>query len=127
MKRKAESKLYYSISEAATMTAVKPHVLRYWETQFEILHPKKNRAGNRVYRPKEVQTVLLVKRLLYEEKFTIEGARRRIKDLRKDKQLDSARSEALSPELILGIRRDLGDLMDTLDLRNDAWDEGIEA
>ena len=120
-------KEYYSIGDLCDLAGLKPHVVRYWETQFDVLHPKKNRAGNRVYRPKEVETVLLVKRLLYEEKFTIEGARRRIKELRKDKELDLARSEALSPELITGMRRDLGDLLDVLDLQNETWDEGLEA
>jgi len=127
MQEPIAKKEYYSIGDVCDLAGLKPHVLRYWETQFDVLHPKKNRAGNRVYRPKEVETVLLVKRLLYEEKFTIEGARRRIKELRKDKELDLARTEALSPELITGMRRDLGNLMDALDLQNEAWDEGLEA
>ena len=56
-------KAYYSIGEVCDLTGLKPHVLRYWETQFQVLRPSKNRAGNRVYRPKEVQVVLLVKHL----------------------------------------------------------------
>ncbi len=93
------SRAYYSIGEVCELTGLKPHVLRYWETQFEALRPTKNRAGNRVYRPKEVELVLLVKHLLYEEKFTIEGARRRIRELRKGGGLEEERQEVAGPEL----------------------------
>ena len=79
-----ESKLYRSISEVSEMLAVKPHVLRYWETQFSMLRPKKNRAGNRMYRPDEIRLLLRIKELLYQRRFTIAGARRRILDDRKE-------------------------------------------
>ena len=115
MEEPIAKKAYYSIGEVCELVDLKPHVLRYWETQFDVLRPRKNRAGNRVFQPKDVESVLLVKRLLYEEKFTIEGARRRIKELRQDKGLDLARREALSPELLSGMRRDLGELLDVLD------------
>ena len=72
-----QSKLYRSISEVSELVGVKPHVLRYWETQFSMLRPKKNRAGNRMYRPDEVKVLLHIKELLYQRKFTIAGARRR--------------------------------------------------
>ena len=72
----SEGKLYRSISEVSEMLAVKPHVLRYWETQFSMLRPRKNRAGNRMYRPDEVKLLLRIKELLYEKRFTIAGARR---------------------------------------------------
>ncbi|GJM44148.1 MAG: transcriptional regulator [Gemmatimonadota bacterium] len=73
-------KIYYSITEVAEMAQVKPHVLRYWETEFSSLRPKKNRAGNRTYREKDVQLVLLIRKLLYEEGFTIKGARKRLQE-----------------------------------------------
>ena len=76
-----ESKLYRSISEVSDMLDVKPHVLRYWETQFSMLRPKKNRAGNRMYRPDEVRMLLRIKELLYEKRYTIAGARRTLLDL----------------------------------------------
>jgi len=72
----ADSKLYRSISEVSEMLDVKPHVLRYWETQFSMLRPKKNRAGNRMYRPDEVKLLLRIRELLYGKRFTIAGARR---------------------------------------------------
>jgi len=73
-------KIYYSITEVAEMAQVKPHVLRYWETEFSTLRPRKNRAGNRTYREKDVQLVLLIRKLLYEEGFTIKGARKRLQE-----------------------------------------------
>lgn len=75
-------KIYYSITEVADMAAVKPHVLRYWETEFASLRPKKNRAGNRTYREKDVKLVLLIRKLLYEEGFTIKGARKKLQERR---------------------------------------------
>jgi DNA-binding transcriptional MerR regulator len=79
-----EGKLYRSISEVSEMLGVKPHVLRYWETQFGMLRPKKNRAGNRMYRPEELRTLERIKELLYERRFTIAGARRKLLDERKE-------------------------------------------
>ncbi len=80
----ADSKLYRSISEVSEMLEVKPHVLRYWETQFSMLRPKKNRAGNRMYRPDEVKMLLRIRELLYEKRFTIAGARRTLLGERKE-------------------------------------------
>ena len=68
-------KLYYSIREVSQQTGLKPHVLRYWETEFDTLSPKKNRAGNRTYTVKDIEVVEEIKRLLRDEKYTIEGAR----------------------------------------------------
>ncbi len=79
-----DSKLYRPISEVAEVVGVKPHVLRYWETQFSMLRPKKNRAGNRMYRPDEVKLLFQIKELLYARRFTIAGARRHLLDQRKD-------------------------------------------
>ncbi len=79
-----DTKLYRSISEVSEMLDVKPHVLRYWETQFSMLRPKKNRAGNRMYRPDEVKMLLRIKELLYARRYTIEGARRTLLDERRE-------------------------------------------
>lgn len=68
-------KLYYSIREVSETTGLKPHVLRYWESEFESLRPKKNRAGNRTYTARDLDVVLRIQRLLRDEKYTIEGAR----------------------------------------------------
>ncbi len=73
-------KLYYSIGEVSEITTLKPYVLRYWETEFTTLAPSKNRAGNRVYTEDDIKKILDIKRLLYQEKFTIEGARQFFKN-----------------------------------------------
>lgn len=75
MKHDSIRKLYYSISEVAELTDLEPHVLRYWESEFEQLHPKKNRAGNRVYTERDIETVKRVKHLLRVDKYTLDGAR----------------------------------------------------
>ena len=79
-----ESKLYRSISEVADLVGVKQHVLRYWETQFSMLRPRKNRAGNRMYRPDEIKMLLRIRELLYDRRYTIAGARRTLLDERKE-------------------------------------------
>ena len=68
-------KLYYSIGEVSEITGLKPYVLRYWETEFSNLAPSKNPTGNRAYTQKDINVILAIKRLLYQERFTIEGAR----------------------------------------------------
>ncbi len=73
-------KLYYSISEVSKITEVEQYVLRYWETEFDELKPQKNRAGNRVYTNKDIQVILTIKYLLRDKKFTIEGAKKNLRD-----------------------------------------------
>ena len=109
-------KAYYSIGEVCDLTGLKPHVLRYWETQFDVLNPTKNRAGNRVFRPKEIELILLVKHLLYDEKYTIEGARQRIDEYRRTGQLKSESRSALQHETIQNLRAELHDVLDMLDV-----------
>src|SRR5690606_30021622 len=75
-------KLYYSISEVSEMLGVKPHVLRYWETQFGALRPKKSRAGNRMYRERDVEILRQIQDLLHVRRYTIAGARRELSRLR---------------------------------------------
>ena len=69
-------KLYYSISEVSRITGLEQHVLRYWESQFSELNPAKNRAGNRIYTNKDISLIFEIKRLVREEGFTIEGAKK---------------------------------------------------
>lgn len=80
LKRLEEGKLYYSISEVCAMTNLEQHVLRYWESEFPQLRPKKNRSGNRAYRAKEIKIIRYIKYLLYEEMFTIPGAKKKMAD-----------------------------------------------
>jgi DNA-binding transcriptional MerR regulator len=73
-------KLYFKIGEVAKLVGVKPYVLRYWETEFSILRPGKTRSRHRLYRRKDVETLLEIRRLLYTERYTIEGAKRRLRE-----------------------------------------------
>lgn len=69
-------KLFYRIGDVSEITGIKPHVLRYWESEFKGLHPRKNRAGQRIYQRHDVEFVLEIKKLLYEQRYTISGARK---------------------------------------------------
>ena len=100
-------KAYYSIGEVCDLTGLKAHVLRYWETQFELLRPTKNRAGNRVFRPKEIELILLMKHLLYEKKFTIDGARQRLLDMRKGGEILAVRRDMMGREFLAGMKQEL--------------------
>ena len=120
MKQKTDTKTYYSISEAASLTKMKPHVLRYWETQFRMLRPRKNRAGNRMYRKKDLKLIILIKDLLYEKGFTIAGAKKKLldeKDAIRD-QLEFSFNDVDRAALLLEIRRELRGLLQ--DLRGEA-------
>jgi DNA-binding transcriptional MerR regulator len=83
-----EGKLYYRIGEVSRITGVKPHVLRYWETEFRWMAPPKSRAKQRLYRKRDIEFVWLLKRLLWDERYTIAGARRRIQELGVDEALE---------------------------------------
>jgi DNA-binding transcriptional MerR regulator len=71
-------KLFYKIGEVSRIVGVEPYVLRYWETEFPFLKPRKNKSGQRVYIKKDVEFLLSIKRLLYQERYTIEGVRKRL-------------------------------------------------
>ena len=107
-------KVYYSIGEVCDLTGLKPHVLRYWETQFDVLNPTKNRAGNRVYRSKEIEIIVLVKHLLYEKKYTIEGANNRLVEIRRAGELEEERQDVLEPEFLAAIKTELKELREVL-------------
>jgi DNA-binding transcriptional MerR regulator len=100
-------KEYYSISEVAELVGLPAHVLRYWESQFSVLNPSKNRSGNRVYQRKEIKLILLVKQLLHEEKYTVEGAKQKLDQLRRGGGLGAATRQALDGQLVRLLREDL--------------------
>src|SRR5205085_4243530 len=91
---------FYSIGEVCALTDLKPHVLRYWESQFRFLNPAKNRSGNRVYKSREVELIMLVKHLLYTEKFTIDGARQKIEQYRRSGELKPEARRALATQTL---------------------------
>jgi DNA-binding transcriptional MerR regulator len=71
-------KVYYSITDVCAMTGIKPHILRYWEKEFSLLHPKKNSGGKRVYKEKDIEAIGRIKRMLEEEKYTLQGAKEKL-------------------------------------------------
>lgn len=114
-------KLFYRIQEAAQIAGVKPHVLRYWETEFQELTPEKDRNDQRRYRQTDIDLILQIRTLLYEQKFTIAGARLKIRELRdaarpvKRRRTAAAVAEPVSRQATLrGIRAELCDLIKRL-------------
>jgi len=78
MERKIPNKLFFKIGEVCEITDTQPYVLRYWESEFPALAPAKNTSGQRIYRRRDIETVLRIKQLLYEEGFTLAGAKKRL-------------------------------------------------
>lgn len=106
---------YFSIGDVCQLTDLKPHVLRYWESQFRFLNPVKNRSGNRVYQRREIELIMLVKHLLYTEKFTIDGARKRIEQYRRTGELKHEARFALQAEAIEDLTKELLTILDIID------------
>lgn len=79
----SHERLYYRIGEVSRITGLKPHVLRYWESEFKVIKPHKEGSLQRLYRRKDLDLILKIKKLLYEEGFTIAGAKKKIRDLEK--------------------------------------------
>jgi len=110
-------KLYYSISEVCEMCALEKHVLRYWESEFPQLNPRKNRAGNRTYRSKEIELIKTIQFLLHEEKYTVEGARRQLKRWRDgDTKKSFCEGHYHNPEPATGKHQVLSDLKGVLSM-----------
>ena len=114
-------KLYYSIGEVSKMTELKAYVLRYWETEFKQLKPPKNRAGNRTYRQSDIDLIFYIKDLLYNKKFTIEGARHQLANEKDSKKINiAAPVESAQPaaparkETLLKIKQELETLLEIL-------------
>ena len=106
---------FFSIGDVCGLTDLKPHVLRYWESQFRFLNPAKNRSGNRVYQRREVELIMLVKHLMYTEKYTIDGARQRIEEQRRAGLLRTEARAALDVQMIRDLERQLQGILRVLD------------
>jgi len=76
------NKLFYKIGEVSRLTGVEPYVLRYWESEFPFLRPRKSKSGQRIYVRKDLETILKIKNLLYDERYTIEGVRKKFSETR---------------------------------------------
>jgi DNA-binding transcriptional MerR regulator len=108
---------FFSIGDVCALTDLKPHVLRYWESQFRVLNPAKNRSGNRVYQRREIELIMLVKHLLYTEKYTIEGARQKLDEHRKAGELKREARRALELETVETLEAELREILGALEGR----------
>jgi DNA-binding transcriptional MerR regulator len=106
---------YFKIGEAARLCAVKPYVLRYWETEFRSIKPHKTRSQQRLYRRKDVELLLKIRHLLYDERFTIEGARARLRELGNDEAAAPMPVPEIDRELAKKLKQGLLDLLRILD------------
>ena len=107
-------KTYYRIGEVARITKVKPYVLRFWESEFKVMSPPKSRSKQRMYRRRDITTILTIKSLLYEQGFTIKGARKRLTELMRDE----ARGAPVPPPATLeALREELEGMLQLIDAR----------
>ena len=110
-------KLYFKIGEVSELLGVEPYVLRYWETEFPALSPKKSGTGHRLYRRKDVELLLRIKHLLYEKRFTIEGARQSLQAAArapKPRPTERVQQELFTEDPLPEIRRELVDILHML-------------
>jgi DNA-binding transcriptional MerR regulator len=117
-RRELPAKLYYRIGEVASIVGVEPHVLRYWETEFRSIRPQKSAKGQRIYSRRDVDTLLKVKDLLYAHRFTIAGARRKLREGGLEPVPPEATTNAEAQrmrETLLEIRGDLIALLEEFD------------
>jgi DNA-binding transcriptional MerR regulator len=109
----SSERLFYRIGEVSRMTGLRPHVLRYWESEFRVIKPHKAGSLQRLYRKKDLNLILKIKKLLYEEGFTIAGAKKRIRDIEREEGRKSRsrvvekRPEGEERELLFAVREEL--------------------
>ncbi len=113
------NKLYFKIGEVSKITGVEPYILRYWESEFKLVRPYRTKSNQRLYRKKDVESILKIKKMLYEEKFTIAGAKMKLRDAvpkekEKEKQLALDFAPQKYREFIEEIKTDLQQMRDML-------------
>jgi len=110
-------KLYYKIGEVSDITGVEPYVLRYWESEFDIIKPPRTRSKQRLYRKKDLELILEIKKLLYEEQFTIAGAKKRLgkSSFKEDRKPQAERSKKGLTDLLEGIKDELQTIKEILE------------
>ncbi len=106
-KKISTDRLFYKIGEISNVVDIEPHVLRYWETEFPFLNPRKNKTGQRIYTRKDMEIVLQIKNLLYKEKYTIAGVRKIFGS-------NTLRKNSVSMETIQGVKKRLREILDIL-------------
>ena len=105
-------RMYFKIGEVSQITSVEPYVLRYWETEFELLSPQKSKAKQRVYEKKDIENILIIKNLLWKERYSIEGAKKRLKELRREQRVEKREvGKSLDVQKLRRIKNELKDLI----------------
>jgi DNA-binding transcriptional MerR regulator len=104
-------KLFYKIGEVSRIAGVEPYVLRYWETEFPFLRPRKTASGQRIYSRKDLEMVLQIKKLLYEERYTIEGVRKKFGDVTPVRVVISSQPSDDTKEILERIKKRLRDIL----------------
>ncbi len=107
-------KTYYRIGEVARYTGIKPYVLRFWETEFKMMMPPKSRSRQRMYRRRDIETILTIKELLYRERFTIEGARKRLVEIMRGRRADALGQGSGTSRELSRIKSELSELRELL-------------
>ena len=107
-------KTYYRIGEVAKHTGIKPYVLRFWETEFKMMMPPKSRSRQRMYRRRDIETILTIKELLYTERFTIEGARKRLVEIVRGRRSEVQGPGSAAKRELGRIRNELSELRELL-------------
>lgn len=108
-------KLYFKISEVSSITSVEPYILRYWETEFKLIKPYRTKSNQRLYRKKDVESILKIKKMLYNEKFTIAGAKKQLKNnSTTEKQLPLNFSQKKYINALKEIKKEVNELSKTL-------------
>jgi DNA-binding transcriptional MerR regulator len=110
-------KLYYKIGEVSEITGIEPYVLRYWESEFKIMSPSRSKSRQRLYRKRDLELIMEIKRLLYDERFTIEGAKKRLQRAGKGrgKQLELGFQEQSYKEALLQVKEELENIRQILE------------
>lgn len=110
------AKAYYSIKETSEIARIKPHVIRYWESEFKTLKPKKTHGGRRRYSIEDLKLLLVIKKLLYEDGYTIKGAKRKLRELKKSNtaQIELPFQELRTGKTLIKVKKDLRAILDLL-------------
>lgn len=117
MSTSVPDKLYYKIGEVSEITGIEPYVLRYWESEFKIMSPSRSRSRQRLYRKRDLELIMEIKRLLYDERFTIEGAKKRLQRAGRgrNKQLELGLQEPSYKEALTQIKEELEQIREILE------------
>jgi DNA-binding transcriptional MerR regulator len=109
-------KLYFKIGEVSTLTDVEPYILRYWESEFKLIKPYRTKTNQRLYRKKDVESIIKIKKMLYEQKFTIAGAKKKIKEAPEQSQQNQPSLGFINPEYVDALKTTRNELKDIVSL-----------